>query len=271
MTTTREQPTTTRARPETSSRGAVWPLLLPWLRVAFVALAALITTGIIAATGQRVGVATASLFAALYLLPVNILCLLAVRRLVHSDGGTIRALIGFDRARLGKDVGWGLLWLCALYLPFVLAIIGTMFALYGTDAFSHFESVFAPDQGAFPALSTTAAIVIGLIVVLTFAPLNAPTEELVFRGYSQGRLQALWGKRTLAILLPSIAFSLQHIFFATTTAGMLVYAVAFFVWGVGCGLIYQRQRRLMPLIVAHAIVNLATSVPALLIPFFMPA
>ena len=263
--------TATLAQPETWRRAAAWPLLLPWLRVALVALAALITTGIIAATGQPVGVATASLYAALYLLPVNILCLLAVRRLVHSDGGTIRGMIGFEPVRLGRDILWGLLWLCVLYFPFVLAVIGTMFALYGTDAFGHFESVFAPDQGALPPISTGAAIFIGIVVVLTFAPLNAPTEELVFRGYSQGRLQTLWGKRAIAILLPSIAFSVQHIFFATTSAGMLVYAVAFFVWGVGSGLIYQRQRRLMPLIVAHVIVNLATSVPALLVPFFIPA
>ncbi len=262
--------TATSPLPATLRRSAVWPLALPWARVALVAIAALVTTGIIAATGQSVGLATAALFAALYLLPVNLLCLFAVRRLVHNEGGTLRAMIGFDPARLGRDILWGLLWLCVLYLPFVLAIIGTMFALYGADLFSHFESVFAPDQATLPPISTAAAIIIGIVVVLTFAPLNAPTEELVFHGYSQGRIQTLWGERAVAIILPSIAFSVQHIFFATSADGMLVYAVAFLVWGVGAGVIYQLQRRLMPLIVAHVIVNLATSVPALILPFFAP-
>jgi hypothetical protein len=33
------------------------------------------------------------------------------------------------------------------------------------------------------------------------------------------------------------------------------------------GVIYAKQRRLLPLIVAHLLVNLFTSAPALLIPF----
>lgn len=36
---------------------------------------------------------------------------------------------------------------------------------------------------------------------------------------------------------------------------MLVYFVAFLVWGIGAGLIYRRQRRLPSLIVTHFVVN----------------
>ena len=243
-----------------------WPVLLPFARVALVAGGALVTMGILAVTGQPASPASASLFSALYLLPINVLCLIAVWSLVRREGGSLRQTMGFERARLGRDILWGLLWLVVLYVPFALAVVGTMAALYGADAFGRFEQVFAPDQAALPQLDPLLAGVTGVLAFVTFAPLNAPTEELVFRGYSQPRVARRWGA-TAGILLPSLAFSLQHIFFATTAPGMLVYAVAFFVWGVGSALIYRWQGRLMPLIIAHVLVNLATSAPALVLPF----
>src|SRR5690606_26959081 len=129
-----------------------------------------------------------------------------------------------------------------------------------------FETVFAPDVAALPQLGMVASIVFAVVVVLTFAPLNAPTEELLFRGYSQPRLPG-----ALGIVLPSLAFALQHVFFASTAPGMLVLGVAFFVWGVGSALIFRWQGRLMPLIVAHFVVNLFTSAPALILPFVLAA
>ncbi|WP_167138643.1 CPBP family intramembrane glutamic endopeptidase [Diaminobutyricimonas sp. TR449] len=260
---------TTHASVQWMPGGILWPALLPFLRVALVALAALATTGLIAATGQQVGPASAAVLGAAYLLPVNIISLIAVRRLVHRDGGTLRSMIDYRRDRLGRDILWGLLWIAVLYVPFALAIIGTMAVLFGADAFSQFGAVFAPDLSTTPVMSAGVSIAFAAIVLLTFAPLNAPAEELVFRGYSQGGLQRT--RPILGILLPSVAFGLQHVFFALTVPGMLVYAVAFFVWGVGSALIYRRQGRLLPLIIAHAIVNLCFSAPALILPFVLPA
>jgi membrane protease YdiL (CAAX protease family) len=249
--------------------GILWPVLLPFVRVALVAFAALATTALIATTGQQVDATSAAVFSAAYLLPVNVICLLLVRRLVHRDGGTLRAIIGYRRDRLGRDILWALLWITVLYVPFALAIIGTMAVLFGAGAFSQFGAVFAPDPTTTPMMSAGASIGFAVIVLLTFAPLNAPAEELVFRGYSQGGIQQT--RPLLGILLPSAAFGLQHVFFAMTVPGMLVYAVAFFVWGIGSAIIYRRQGRLLPLIIAHVIVNLFTSAPALILPFILPA
>lgn len=248
----------------TTTHRSGWPIGLPYLRVGLVAIAAGLTAVGFGIAGEPGGAASVSLVAALYLLPVNVICLLLVRSLVHREGRTLRELIGFDRARLGRDIAWGLLWIVVLYLPFAGAIIGTMAALFGGEAFDSFERVFAPDAAALPSFGTPVLIVIAAVTVLTFAPLNAPTEELVFRGYSQG---GLWHRPVLSVLLPSIAFGLQHVVFAPTVPGMVVFAVAFFVWGLGSALIYRVQRRLMPLIIAHFIVNLATSAPALVVPF----
>lgn len=243
-----------------------WPLALPFLRVALTGFAALATADVLLLVGQPSGIPAVSIFAALFLLPVNIGCLLLVRKFVHRAGGTLRDLIGYDRSRLGRDILWGLLWIAVLYLPFAAAIMGTMFALFGADALSSFETAFAPTLDQIPVMGTVASVVFAVVVFVTFAPLNAPTEELVYRGYSQGGLAA---RPVMAILVPSFAFGLQHIFFAATLPGMLVYGIAFFVWGLGSALIYRRQGRLMPLIVAHFIVNLATTVPALILPFIL--
>lgn len=241
---------------------------LPWLRVAMVAAVWAGSMGVLALLGQPAGPAAASVFSGLTLLPVNIASLLLVRALVHREGGTLRALAGFDRRRLGSDILWGLLWLMVLWLPFAAAIMGAMAAMYGTGAVAAFETVFAPDAAQLPALTPVAGAVFGILAVLTFAPLNAPTEEFVYRGYAQGRLQRA-GRPVLAVLLPSLAFGVQHVFFATTVPGMLVLGVAFVVWGLGSALIYRWQGRLMPLIIAHFIVNLGTSAPALVLPFVL--
>lgn len=250
---------------ERRASSLAWPIALPFLRAAAVALAALATAGVLALAGQPSGPQAVSVFAALYVLPVNVLSLVAVVWLVRREGGSLRALIGVDRARLGRDLGWGVLWLLMLYVPFAAAIMGTMLALFGASMLEAFVTVFAPDPAGLPALGLTASVVLAIVAVVTFAPLNAPAEELVYRGYSQGRLAA--ARPVLALLLPSLAFGLQHVVFAATIPAMLVYAVAFFVWGLGAALIYRWQGRLMPLIVAHVLVNLVTSIPALVLPF----
>lgn len=256
-----------QATSDQSRRGSLLPLAFAFLRIPLIAAAALVTVGLLAASGIDVDFPVSSL-SALYLAPVNIASLLLLRWVMHRQGRRVRDLIGFTRARFGRDILWGLLWLMVLYLPFAGAIIGTMFLLYGGNAFTSFEAVFVPVAG-YPVLPQAVSIVFAVLIVLTFAPLNAPTEELVYRGFAQGGLLTSLNSRWLAIVIPSVGFGLQHIFFAATAPGMLVFAVAFFVWGIGSGIIYLKQGRLMPLILCHVIVNLFTSLPALIVPFIV--
>jgi membrane protease YdiL (CAAX protease family) len=248
-----------------SNHGALLPIAFAFLRVPLITAAAAVTVGLLAAFGIAASFPVSTL-SALYLVPVNVASLLLVRWALHREGRRVRDLIGFDRARLGRDILWGLLWLMVLYLPFAAAILGTMFLLYGGSAFTSFETVFVPADG-YVVMPPALAIIFAVVVVVSFAPLNAPTEELVYRGYAQGGLQTALRSKSLAVVIPAVGFGLQHVFFAATAPGMLVFAVAFFVWGLGAGLIYLKQGRLMPLIVCHVIVNLFTSLPALIVPF----
>src|SRR5690606_19245514 len=117
---------------------------------------------VLALAGQPSGPQAVSVFAALYVLPVNVLSLVAVVWLVRREGGSLRALIGVDRARLGRDLGWGVLWLLMLYVPFAAAIMGTMLALFGASMLEAFVAVFAPDPAGLPALGLTASVVLAI-------------------------------------------------------------------------------------------------------------
>ena len=241
---------------------------LPLLRVALVGLAAVLTWGVIAGADGPGPFPPTFGFSAATILPVNLICLWLVRRALHREGLRARDLIDFSWRRLGTDLLWGLLWLMALSVPFALALIGTLVALHGFSVFEQFDTLFY-DAEAAPAVDQALLSVVAIITVTTFAPLNAPTEELLYRGYSQGGLQRRWPV-IWAILVPAAIFGVQHVFFASTPDLMLAYVAAFFVWGIGSGLIVLWQRRLMPIIIAHLLVNLFTSAPALVIVFLPP-
>lgn len=231
-------------------------------RVALVGVASVLVWAVFLPTGAT-AFPPSPLFAVLAMLPVNLVCLWWVRRLVHDRGSRLRDLIGYSRARIGRDVLWGLLWLVVLYVPFVLTVLGVMALQYGGGTFEAFETVFF-DPASVPDLPQWAMTILAVVAVLTFAPLNAPVEELVYRGYGRQGL-ATRMPIALAIVVSALLFGLQHLFYAPTSSAALVYACAFFVWGIGSGIIAQRQGRLMPIILAHFAVNLFTSAPALAI------
>lgn len=244
-----------------------WAIGLPALRVALVAAASALTWLIFSAFESGITFPPPPMIAVLAMIPVNVICLLLVARLLRNEGRSIRDVLGFAPRRILKDLLWGLLWLVVMYIPFVATIMFVVWLQHGSEMFIRMETVFV-DPSAFPTLNPIAWSIIGVIGVLTFAPLNAPAEELVYRGYAQATLARRW-PAIFAILVPSALFALQHIWYAPTPAAIIAFVCAYFVWGLCSGLIYLRQRRLMPLVFAHALVNLFFSLPALAVPFFM--
>jgi CAAX protease family protein len=108
----------------------------------------------------------------------------------------------------------------------------------------------------------------GLLVERFHLALSAGiTEELTYRGYALPRFVALFGRAWPAVLLMSLGFATQHIAFALTSPpaalarflGILFIAPAF-------ALIYLWQKRLLPLITAHILIDLiGLGLPALYI------
>jgi membrane protease YdiL (CAAX protease family) len=235
-------------------------------RVGAVAVMSLVAWWVVGAAGFVSPFPPIPLIACLALLPVNVATLLVVRALLHRSGVRARDVLGFNAGRFGRDLGWGLLWLMVLYLPFAATVVGMMLVLHGRDAFVSFGPVFAPAE--MPAFPVDALLALGAVAVITFAPINAPVEELAYRGLAQRSLERA-GRRVLAIILPALIFGLQHLFFAPTREAMVVYGAAFLVWGVGSGLIYRWQGRLAPLVISHFVVNLVSTLPALILPIVL--
>jgi membrane protease YdiL (CAAX protease family) len=67
-------------------------------------------------------------------------------------------------------------------------------------------------------------------------PPSAPAEELLYRGFAQ-RQPRTAGLPILGVVVPAAIFGVQHLFFAPTADAMVVYGLAFFVWGLGSALI----------------------------------
>ena len=138
------------ARPDTTTPTVGTALFVSFVRLPLLALGALGTLGLLALAGKPVAFPPAPDLASRYFIIVNAVCLALLRAIVRREGRRLRDLLGFDPARLPRDVAWGLLWVAVPYLPFVAAVIGTMALLYGGDLFTSFERVFAPRRRAPP-------------------------------------------------------------------------------------------------------------------------
>lgn len=219
------------------------PLLLLGTLVAGVALTA---TGQPWQAATQLGVLTFTV--------VNVVCLVLLSRRLRGQGSSIRELLGRWR---WSDLAWGLLWSAVLYVPFAVVLMAVAWPLAGGP--EGFGEIFAPRN----PMTGDGWVIAVAAFALVFPFLNAPVEELFYRGYAQGSFTAA-GRPGWALWIPAAGFAVQHAFIAYTLTSVLVYLPAFFVWGLLAAAIRRRQGRLTPLIVAHFFTNLAFSAMPLL-------
>ena len=216
--------------------------------------------GILTVTGLEIKLPFLPDVSTIYFTVVNIFSFYVLHRILRKEGSSIKSLIGFRSELLLSDILYGFLWLFVLYIPFVAAVIGTMFLMYGTDLFNNFEVVFAGNIDTTTGGRPSWLIWLAACTSLIFPFINAPIEELMYRGYAQTKFSCYLQQKSLAILIPSLGFALQHVMLAASVQGAIVYAVSFFVWGISSGIIFHKQKRLLPLIICHFIVNIAFSI-----------
>ena len=203
-------------------------------------------------------------WAPLGLLPVNVLCIWLLVRRIRAQGLTLWEALGVERGRVWRDVRRGALCVLVLGVPFLLTIAVSVLVMYGAGAPRAFESMLL-DASSLPAESPTPLLVLAVLSVVPFIVTNAPAEELVYRGYGMTGVAGRWGSRP-GIAATSLLFGLQHIVFAASVPGMIVYFLAFAVWGAMAALVVRAEGRLFPVVISHWIVNAGLSIPGLLIP-----
>lgn len=181
-------------------------------------------------------------------------CLALLWRLTRREGIRLFALVGFERARLTRDILLGLA-LIPLSLTFIFG--GTYAAgwlLYGTPSQPYF----------FNRLPLPAA----LYGVLVFPFIWGLTEQLTYNGYLLPRFQVLSRSTGLAVAVVAFVWALQHAFMPLTfdakfMAFRLLASVPNTVFQT---LLYLRLRRLVPFAIAHALMDGASVLMGVLLP-----
>jgi hypothetical protein len=177
---------------------------------------------------------------------IDVGCLALLWHLTRREGIGLFDLVGFRRARLIRDTSLGLA-LIPLSLVFIFG--GTYLAgwlVYGAPSPPYF-------LGGLP----WPAAVYG---VLVWPFVWGLSEQMTYNGYLLARFQMLFRSTSLAIAVVAFVWSLQHAFMPLTfDAKFMAYRLlASPPLAVFDTLVYLRLRSLVPLAVAHALMDGAT-------------
>ncbi|MDA1276580.1 MAG: CPBP family intramembrane metalloprotease [Verrucomicrobia bacterium] len=187
---------------------------------------------------------------------VDLPCLLMLRAVLRAEGKGLRSLLGAtDQWR--RDVVRGMVLYVPLSLAIILGRVAATLIVYG-------------DPSSMPSLPVFP-LWVALWAVLVFPITTAVTEELMFRGYALPRLEAKTGSKVVAVALMTAGFALHHTVIPVLgwTFG-LAFFVALILPSVFQGWIYFRHLRLLPLLIAHHLADLASGVMLGFFPELLP-
>jgi membrane protease YdiL (CAAX protease family) len=175
-------------------------------------------------------------------------CLGLLWWLTRREGISLIDLIGLDRGRLGRDVLLGF-----ALVPACLVFIFGGVALSSMLIYGHVAS---------PQLSAPLPLIGSLYAVLVWPLLWGFTEQMTYNGYLMPRLQVLSGSTVLAVWLVAFFWSAQHAFMPLTfdPEFMLHRFLSSIPNSMFMILVYLRLRRLLPLAIAHWLMDGASVV-----------
>lgn len=153
-----------------------------------------------------------------------------------------RDFFGLKPIKGADDLGTGMLWAlllgaCSTVLPWIAQSLFSLDTAYRPEAVRYFTAM--RKGGIDISLLTGAALI-----------LNSIAEEVSMRGFLIPRLEKRLGSTTGAVVLSAVIFASYHLY-----QGWLP-ALNVLIVGLVFGAIFVRQRRVMPLIVAHTLVNI---------------
>lgn len=181
-------------------------------------------------------------------------CLALLWRLTRCEGIGLFDLAGFERARLARDV----LLAFALIPASLVFILGGIYAagwlVYGT---------LTP-----PYLYGPLPLPAALYGVLVWPFIWGMTEQMTYNGYLVPRFKVLCRRTSLAVAPVAFAWSLQHAFMPLTfdPKYMLFRLLSPVPFSVVQTLVYLRFRRLVPLAIAHGLMDGAGVLIGVLLP-----
>jgi membrane protease YdiL (CAAX protease family) len=181
-------------------------------------------------------------------------CLALLWRLTRREGIGLFELVGFERARLVRDT----------LLGFALIPVSLVFILGGVYAAGWLVYGTLTPPYLFGRLPLPAA----LYGVLVFPFIWGLTEQLTYNGYLAPRFQVLCRSTSVAIAVVAFVWALQHAFMPLTfDAKFMVFRLLSSVpFSVFITYLYLRFRRLVPLAIAHAVMDGSSVLIGVLLP-----
>lgn len=173
-------------------------------------------------------------------------CLLLLAWLVRREGMRLRDLLGIDRRHLLRDILLGLGLMIVLIIVFYVTTIISYVITYGPNFFETVMAQFGSTSSNKP------------MFVLWWSTLILPLsvgfiEEMTYRGFVLPRLVAITKHAWLAVLIMSIGFGAQHLALPLVDLQTSIsrFIATFLSALIFFGPVYLKQKRLLPLVIAH--------------------
>ncbi|ODT82653.1 MAG: hypothetical protein ABS76_06205 [Pelagibacterium sp. SCN 64-44] len=214
-------------------------ILMLVARSVFAVLAQGLVAWICAAQGSASPWQDAGAWFPVYATLIDLGCLALLWWLLRREGLSFPNLIGIDRKHLGRDILLGI----ALIPPCLLFIFGGV----AVSSWLIFGTVGGPQ------FSEPLPLLASLYALLIWPLVWAFTEQMTYNGYLVPRLRVLSGNTAFAILVVALVWAGQHAFMPLTLdpAFMLHRSLSSIPNSLFMILVYLRLQRLLPLIVAH--------------------
>ncbi|MGE3543328.1 MAG: CPBP family intramembrane glutamic endopeptidase [Kofleriaceae bacterium] len=211
-------------------------------RSAFSFAAQALVAGVFALDGSPTPWLAAARWLPLYAALIDGGCLAALWWFTRREGIALFALFSVARNRWGRDVVIGLALIPVSLALIVSGIAASSQLVYGTV---HPPEVLEP-----------LPLVPAIYAVLVFPVLWGITEQMTYNGFVLPRLQVLRGTVT-AVALVTCLWSFQHALQPLRLDGelMLYRALAPIPFSAFSCLAYLRIRRLLPFVIAHALMD----------------
>ena len=230
------------------------PAIMLFARSIFAVLAQGLVAAIYASRGSPQPWREAAAWFPLYATLIDLGCLATLFWLTRREGIRLTDLFALDRKRLGRDVLLGL----ALIPPCLFFILAGIYA----------SSLLVYGDLSAPQIYSPLPLWAALYGVLIFPLLWGIVEQTSYNGYLLPRFKALSGSTALAVAIVAFSWSLQHAFMPLTFDPdfMLYRALAPIFQSVFVTLLYFRLRRILPLAVAHWLMDGGSAFASLLLP-----
>lgn len=232
------------------------PLLVVTSRTVFILLAQGMVAVIFWWRGARHPWMAAGPWWTVYATLVDVGCLALLWKFTLAEGIRIRDLVGAIRLRYGRDLFLGAAVLLTVFPLFALGGLLACRWLYGAYQADLYPGILGGRM--LPAWAVFYSRFIWWVIW-------SPTEEMTYAGYVLPRIEALAGRKWVAVAIVGFWWTIQHPFlpFIADWRCFLWRFLAFVAGVVALSLIYLKIRRLTPLILAHWVMDITATVMTL--------